>query len=264
MAKKTVTFEATVPDKEPTQEISYKDIHESRVEDIIGNPKDEVMPEETKQVAEPVKEEKEIDFDPKTFKEEIVGEMSQKVADTIKEALGGNTKATEAEKDKYVQIAEDFEKQHGRPPSWHELVPFIVEEAKTALKAEQEAQIKAYQEQQQQVEQAKEARQADFNKYLDSELKELVDSGKLPNTEEARKALFQTFYEVAQDRQTKGLDPIYSIDKIFHWYHLPKMQKGFQPAGADAPVSAGRVAGGQDKGYSYNEIHNARDYDSFR
>jgi len=229
---------------------------------------DEVVEEEPK---EEIAEEPKID--PDALKKEIKEEVSKETADKITQALTGKEEATKAEKDKYQEYADKFMAEKGRNPTWFEFVPFLKEEVKEELKADQERVIKEQQESKAAVDEQNAQRTAAFNKHIDAQLEDLYKANKLPKIVnkddkndvgvQARQALFKSMLEVNQDRTQKGLEPIYSLKEIFYeHYKAPNTQ----PAGADAPISAGggstNVESPED--YSYNEISNKSFLDFFK
>jgi len=249
--------EETVITPEETQEPSYEDIKDKDMSEIAAETTAPAEPkEEVKEEVAPVEEPKEPTappVDPEKIKAEVKEQVTKELADSITKAITGEQKATKEERDKYEVIAENFAKEHGRNPTWFELVRFIKDDIRQEMKAESEQETKAQEEERKRIEGENKARSDAFNKYIDEQLDELLKGGKLPNTPEARKALFQTMYEVNTKRVQEGKQPIYSIKEIFYeHYKAPTTQ----PAGYDAPVSAGRGNAQPEstEDYSYNEI----------
>lgn len=246
--------------KKDIQDKSFADVAtETPSQEETEKPEDKKPIEGEAIEVEPTKED-EIEFDPKKFKEEVVTEVSDKVsqatADKIAKTLTGKEEATQEERDKYEVYAEKFMAEKGRQPTWFEVAAFIKEEVKAEQKMEAEEKKKKEEEEKKQFEAVEKERTAAFNKYLDEQLEDLYKTGKLDkNNPEQRKALFQAMLTVNQDRVKQGLQPIYSIKEIFYEHYTPL---NAQPAGDDAPVSAGMRSSGhasEDKeNYSYSDI----------
>lgn len=205
---------------------------------------------------EPVVVEEEVDID--KMKSEITDtvrkETAKEITDKLTKALGN--KPTEEQKDKYEEYADKFAKEKGRQPAWFELVPFIKDEVKAELKKEQETAQQQTEEQRKKIDEDNKARGKAFNTYIDEQLADLYASGKLPKGDEkARTKLFQTMMEVNNKRVQENKAPIYSIKEIFYEHYTPPTA---QPAGADAPISAGRgnAQVDNDQEYSYKDVHN--------
>jgi hypothetical protein len=259
MARKR-KVEETVTNSPESDETPYEDIHSKDMSEIAAEtPAEEAAPVEPKEevVPEIKPEEKPVEpvVDPEKMKAEVKEQVTKELADSITKAITGEKKATTEERDRYEVIAEDFAKKNGRNPTWFELVRFIKEDIRTEMKTEQEQEQQKMQEERKRAEEDNKARSEAFNKYIDEQLDELLKGGKLPNTAEARKALFQAMYDVNTKRVQEGKQPIYSIKEIFYEHYTPPTA---QPAGADAPVSAGRgnIQPDSSEDYSYNEIRN--------
>lgn len=250
MAKKKVEFIANVDKKE---EPDYKEVHETPLSEIIGEPQEEEKKEEP-EVAPEVKkepekvEEKEVEFDPVKFKEEIVNEIVSKTTQSKEEA-----------KDEYKEFEKSIWDKEGRTPTYQEALAFVKDQAIKSIKEEQIKEQQAKEEQERQAKEQESAQVNSFNKYVDEQLADLESSGKLPKTEDARKALFQAMLEVNTKRAQEGKPLIYSIKEIFYeHYKAPNTQ----PAGADAPVVIGRGAGEQpQKEISPNDYRNKSWFD---
>ena len=228
-----------VKNNEVVEEVS---LIEKKAEEMKAAPKEEV-----KEMAPEPK------IDPSAIARETAEKTAKEMADKISKALTGKEEATKAEKSKYEAAAEEFENKNGRPPAWHELVPFMVDDALEKIEQRQAEKAAKENERLGQINKYNEDRSKAFNAQIDTELNDLMSSNRLPKTEDARKALFQTMLEVNTARQSEGKTPIYSLKEIFYeHYKAPNAQ----PAGADAPVSAGRggtVTPGEDD-YSYADI----------
>lgn len=250
--------EVEEPVTNTAEETSYGDIHNKDMSEIaVETPVKETIEEKPAEEVKPAApvEEKPVEqtVDPEKMKAEVKEQVTKELADSITKAITGEKKATQEERDKYEVIAENFAKEKGRNPTWFELVKFIKDDIREEMKAEAEQQTKQQEEEKKRVEQDNKARSDAFNKHIDEQLDELLKGGKLPNTPEARKALFQAMYDVNTKRVQEGKQPIYSIKEIFYeHYKAPNTQ----PAGADAPISAGRGNTQPDstEDYSYQDI----------
>ena len=259
--KKTTVIEEEVP------EVKYEDVHDKDMSEVIKDSEPENPIEtkakeikETPKEEEPKEEVEEVKFDAEKFQEETIEKVSKATADKITRALGGE-ETTDVQKDKYQEIADKFTSEKGRPPTWHELVPFIVEEAKASIKADQEKYAQDQAEKDKQLKEIESENLQKVNEVLDEELTELYASNKLPKIVDkedqndpgivARKALFQTMLEVNAQREKEGKPLIYSVHRIFNnYYKAPG-----QPAGADAPVSVGdNKVGESPSTYTYKDI----------
>lgn len=250
-------------DNKPSEVMSVEDA--AREDDL---PIEKEVETEEPAKTEPAKEEKK-EIDPELMKKEIAEKVSRETVEKIAQALTGQDKTTQAQKDKYEEVAEQFFAKHGRNPSWFELVPFIKEDLKADMKKEAEIEKKTAEEQKKQVESANLAREGAFNKYIDEQLNDLLVQGKLPKPVDpknekdpgvvARKALFQTMMEVNQKRVSENKPPIYSLKEIYYeHYKAPNAQ----PAGWDAPVSAGRTNMTPEPvdDFSYADIHKPKSF----
>lgn len=229
-----------------------------------GKVTEEKETKETPVEKEPELKEEDIDLDTlkKQLKEEVRKETSAEITEKLTAALG--EKPTEAQKDKYEEYSEKFAAEKGRNPSWFELVPFIKDEVKAEMKADQENAYKAQEANKAEIARTNEQKQKAFNQYVDEQLEDLHVSGKLVRgDEESRAALFTKMMEVNQERAKSGKPPIYSVKEIFYEHFTPPKS---QPAGADAPISAGRGNAQIDSGedYSYLDIKKKSFVDLFR
>lgn len=212
-----------------TPEVDYKEIHETKVEDLVGEPSKEeaVKPEEPESPKEKV-EETEIEFDPAKFKEElkteIVGALQQTAQKTKEEAT-----------DEYAKFEKEVWEKENRTPTYKEALEFIKTSAIQTLKDEEAKKQQEIQEQQKRQEEYNKQQIESFNRYTDDQLADLKAVGKI-TTDEERRALFQAMLDTNVQRQKEGKPPILSIKEIYYeHYKAPSAQ----PAGADAPVSPG-------------------------
>lgn len=252
--RKQVSEPVITPEETPQEETSYKVIHENDMETLATQQPEKTTPveEPKKEVAVPVEEE--VVVDPETMKKEIAETIKKETVDKITKALTGEEGTTQAQKDRYEQIAEDFAKEKGRNPTWFELVKFIKDDIREEMKKETETERVQRETEQKQVAEENKKRGEAFNKYVDEQLDELHNLGKIDkNNKEQRNALFTAMMDVNKKRVSEGKPPIYSLKEIYYeHYKAPNAQ----PAGADAPISAGRgnVQPDSTEDYSYQEI----------
>lgn len=258
---------------EKTSEFLGEEVKDGKV---VEQPEEEIEKEEDK---EPDKEEEIVEEKIDTeqlkaeLKEEVTKEVSENTVNKITKALTGNEDTTSEQKDKYLAYSEKFLKEKGRNPTWFELVPFIRDEVKSELKAEQEEIVKKQEEEKKLTEETQKQRMEALNKYIDEQLDDLYKNKRLPEIKDkdnkddegivARKALFQTMLEVNQERVKQKKEPIYSIKEIYY-EHYKKPSKDV--AGGDAPVSPGRGSASTTESpedYSYQDIHKTKSFTDF-
>ena len=245
---------------------------------LVVEVEEEPKKEEIKKEEIP-KEETPIEFDPDKF--------ADQTAEKVKQAL----KDEAAEREKELTAEEKKVKEE------EELVPIYVREGRNPKdykeindEAQRIAEIKfnrtldareaAAKEKSESEAKAREAELAkskqfeeDFNKMIDEELNEMYTNNKLPKIVDekdpddpglkARFELFKTMKEVNEKRVAAGQQPITSISRIYNnYYKLPTDQ----PAGADAPVSAGRgvITEEKEEVMPYQKMHNSSFLDFFR
>jgi len=226
MAKKKVT---TTVEEVETPEVDYKEVHETKIEDLVGEP-DVKAEAEIKEEKIEEKKEEEVEFDPAKWKEEITEATAKKI-------IEAQTKREEPKEEVDKELISPWAKEGRTPKDYEEVSDWGVEKAKILQKREQEAQTKATEEQTKKQEEYNKQQIDSFNKYTDEQLEDLKSKGKI-TTDDERKALFQTMLTVNQERVKEGKNPIYSVKEIFYeHYKAPNAQ----PAGADAPVSAGKA-----------------------
>lgn len=267
--------------KEP--EYSYDEIHNTDYEKL-AEPVDEKIPDEEPKKEEekddePKKDEdEEIEFDPEKLKEEAVEMARQKIweeADKKQEEAAKELELAEKAKDEntppWVKRGEETPKDYNELAEWNaEVAERKIMAKLEEREADKQAKIEAEKKAEEDKLKTDEERTKAFNDAIDEELTELYENNKLPkivNKEDkedpgikARQALFQTMYDVNEKRKAEGKPLIFSINRIFNnYYKAPTAQ----PAGADAPIAGGRLKAASAKvegEYSYNEIHNARDF----
>ena len=220
--KKTV-----ITTEEITPEVDYKEVHDSKIEDLVGEP--DVKAEE--EIKAETKEEPKEEFNQEKFKQEVSEETAKKI-------IEAQTKREEPVKEEDKELMSPWAKENRTPKDYEEVADWGVEKAKILGKRDADAQVKVQEEQTKKQEEYNKQQVESFNKYTDEQLEDLMVQGKIQrNDEVARKALFQTMLEVNQERVKENKNPIYSIKEIFYeHYKAPNAQ----PAGADAPISAGK------------------------
>ena len=204
-------------------------------------------------------EEKEEAFDVEEFKKQTVEEAQKAVMDKLAAGLGLTREEKQEAKDELVPPWE--KRGETKPKSWKEHAEYSADLAQWKRKREDEQIAKVQEEQD--IE-AKEVNKK-WNDYWDSELKSMEESGAIPEVKNGdypndpgkrlRVKLFAKMKEVGEDRRSKSLAPITSVELIYHKY---KEELTGDIPGDNAPVSFGKRGVGttDDKSdYSYNEIH---------
>lgn len=247
--KTTTTVEEEVIDKTPEQELDYKDIHNKSDAEIASQQTKETPKEEEKEVETKEEETEEVEFDPEQFKKDTVKE----VGDTIVKALQGKDAAeTQENVDEYQVWADKLFKETGEAPDWKQAAEFIKEKAKSEIRAEQDKATQEAKVEQDKQAQAQQTEQTRVNTYVDKQLDDLYASNRMPKVRNAedpndigitvRKALLEQAMKVNKDLVDKGL-PTKTIKEVFYEdFKSPARQ----PAGAEAPISAGRGAASHD------------------
>lgn len=238
--KKTTTItEEEVP--------AYEDIHEKTMQELAEDKVEEK--EEVREPEKPVEEVKEEvrtepvpQFDP----EQLKREAAEAATNALLERLTG-VKEKKNEGDE--ELTSPWAKEGRTPKDYEEIADWAVSKKQILddrRAKEVEANTKEAREASEKVERE---REQGFLTFVDEELKELYEEGRLPKIKDANNpndpgvvatnSLLQTMATVNAERNTKGQPLIYSINKIFHsHYKAPNRQ----PAGADAPVSGSRGA----------------------
>ena len=188
---------------------------------------------------------------------ETAEEAQKAVLDKIAAGLGLTKEEKEEARKELVPPWE--QRGENKPKSWKEHAEYSADLAEWK-RQQTEAEIAKAQE-----EQEKEAKETNkkWNDFWDSELKELTESGKIPEVKDpenpndpgkqARIKLFAKMQQLGLERQAKGLPPITSVKLIFYEHYQDE-----EPAGADAPVSFGKKnvsSDGDGSDYSYEDIH---------
>jgi len=238
--KSEVTPEVKPEEKAP--EYSYDEVHKEPIKEIAENKE---IPEEKPEVKleekppespKPTVEEKEIE------PEQLVEEISTKVAEKL------TPKEEQEVKDKYTEFFDRIKEEKGRDPNWIELSKFLEEQAVLRVEEKQIELRKAEEEQKKEENKVNEAFTKRFNTQIDEEIEELYKSGNLTPIKDPknpsdqgvieRKALFQAMLDTNQQRVSEGKDVILSIARIFYggYYTKPNVQ----PPGSEAPISMGK------------------------
>jgi len=246
------------------QEIAAEEVEipDEKVDEAIK----EVEAERTKveEKAEDVEVTEDKPLDTSEMEQRIYEKVQKETVDKITKSLKGED-ATEEEVSDYKKFANETWKKEGRNPTYEEALEFVSNKAIENIEKRQAEKIQKENEQSEAQKRAEAEREANLNKYIDSELEDLVSSGKLPKVVDksdendpgvkARRAVFQAMMEVNTKRASEGKDPIYSPKIVYYEHYKSPIE---QPAGADAPISGGRsgVHTDGDNRASYKEIHN--------
>lgn len=272
----------SILDDQLSKDLGVKIENGNIVEEKKADPADPIATEEIKEVKEEPKEVKE------EKREEIPefneDEFAKKVADQIKAKEEESKRLEEEAKlkaEQEVKSKDEFQpvwKREGRQPlNYEEIVAEsnriadLRMEQKLAERDAKVAQEKKVIEEAQKTEQSKIDA---YNKLVDEELEELYANDKLPKIKDQndpndlgvkeRFNLFKRMQEVNQERISKGLEPIYSVHRIYNSYYKPTKQ----PAGADLPITGSKTASPApqpegDVEYSYADLHNKKSFLDF-
>ena len=261
MAKKKVTTTVEEVDVDDTK-VNYDDIHKKDMSEVVSDvekqaldDKKNAVEKKAEELKEQPKEEKKEEEkkeevavnDPEKIKKEAAAEAKKEILDALQ---GKDAKETEQNKDEYEEWRKKVFTETGKNPSWSEAADFIKEKAKREIKEEQEAVQKRETEEKERSIKAEEAKNKALSDFIDQEIGELIKEGKIPkvvNKDDAndagviaQKALLKTMYDLNEQRKGEGKPTEYSIYKVFHQHYKSPTK---QPAGADAPVSAGTKSG---------------------
>ena len=226
----------------------------------IAEYKVEEKPEEEK---EP--EVKEPEFDKEAYKKEVKEEIKAETSKEIIEALQGKDKTETTDNlNAYERLTKEKLEKENRNPTYAEALELVEEQAVKRMEERQEAAKQKATEQETQAKEFEKQRIDAFNKYVDEQLTDLADKGKLTKIKDVkdekdrgvieRKALFKTMTDVNEKRAKEGKPVIYSIKEIYYeHYEKPKREV----PGADAPVFSGSGHTQADKSseVDYREIH---------
>lgn len=272
MAKKKtpVVEEVPVAPEAPQEpEMDYTKVHETPIEQLVGEPDEtaakEIVAEE--KIETPPKEDTvEIEWDPAKFEADMTKKMGEVSEESAKKILEQVTKQKEPETEVEPELISPWAKEGRTPKDYEEIADWAVEKKRLLDERSAKAAQIAQAAQSEAQKAANEQEISRFNAYVDSQIGELIEAGKIPAVENslnpddpgivARKQLFQTMLDVNLERQKSGKQPIYSVKEIYyeHFANAPVAEE--EPAGADAPVSPGKAApSGEPKEVSYNEIH---------
>ena len=263
--KKTTIIEEETPQEENTPEIEYKDIKGKTFEEVATTSEPEEKKEETPEEKPETKEEEteEIEFDPEQLKQEAIEAAEKKLLDR----LTGNTgEETKENVDEYQSWAESFAQTHGgQAPTWKDAMQWMEERAVTKLEERQAAKAKEEEEKRVAAQTEEDKRMESVNTYVDDQMNDLYTSGKFPriqNKEDQndtgvlfRKALMEQTMLINKERIDKGL-PTKTLKEVFYEdFKAPTRQ----PAGVNAPVSAGRGAATSGEEGELDYIKDVRD-----
>jgi hypothetical protein len=267
------------------KQVDYQEIQETPLDQIIGEASEEEKPDdetieassdaEGNEVEVPEEEvEEEIEFDPTQFAADLEKKLGDKFTqiseDTAKKIMeDAMKKAPPQEAAKEEPLMSPWQKEGRTPKDYEEIADWAMEKNRILSERKSAADTAKSQEQTKAQEDYNKAQIDNFNKYTAGQLNDLRTAGKIPSVKNpnnpddpgvaAERELLEIMLEVNQERVKTGELPIYSIKEIFY-EHLPEDEDIEEPvqqvAGADAPVSAGRMpVGGEDKEISYTEIH---------
>lgn len=235
--------------KDETPEVDYEEVHKTDLTDIVTEePTKE--PEKEEPVKEPEKEpEKEVEWDPAEFEAKINYRLEETAQKIIEAATGRKEPETEVD----PELLSPWAKEKRTPKDYEEVADWALTKKGILDKRSEVEHEKEVEAQKIEQEKTTKAQTEQFNKYVDEQLDDLHNAGKIDKTnEEQRKELFKTMLDVNVARTKEGKPPIYSLKEIFYEHYKAPTK---QPAGADAPVSPGRSGGEKDT----KEIDYAKD-----
>lgn len=266
MAKKVTTTTEEVIDEKPDDkkdttveesEIDYKKDIEGKTEEQIATEKPSV--EEKVEEIPPEEETETVEFDPEELKRQAKEEARQEMAALLSGKTGEEEKAVT---DEYEEFVKAETAKNGKAPEWKEVAKFIKERAKAEIKADFEAEAKTTADNLKVEEDNKKLQQDGVNKYVDDQFDQLYATNQFPRMKNAedpndlgvvyRRALAQQTMDINKKRLDGGLPTKTLMEVYFTEFKRPDRQ----PAGADAPVSAGRSAA---TGEDAEEINYMRD-----
>lgn len=251
--------------KTDSQSTESKDnISEKPAENItpIEEKKDDTVeekPEETTQVE--IKTEEKKPETPAIDPEKLAETITQKVTDTLLTKMSGKT---EAQLQEETGAQSPWAKENRNPKDWDEVANWMadiatqriqkqMEEKETARKAEEDKKAQEIETKKQQEEQAEKQIQT----YWNTQYKQLVDAGKITDTEDDKKELFKQLSEVNKKLIAEQKPGIYNLAEfmMFH-YKAPKKDA----PGGDAPISGKNttVNNSSNDSYKYSEIRRAK------
>lgn len=273
MARKKTPIDETPQDvpaetTEDTQEIDYqKDIQgKDMVEVALDTPAVEEETVEETLEEKPAEEEFEtVEFDPEQLKKEAKEEALKEMAE-----MAEKSKAPEEPVDEYQTFVDDYTKKNGKAPDWKEVAVFLKEKAKEEIKADFEAEKTAEQAKAEEARKAEETQTESVNKFIDDQFNQLYSTEKFPrmkNPEDPndlgvqyRRALADQTMQINRERLDKGLPTKTLMEVFFTEFKAPNAQ----PAGADAPISAGKSGGTSEDAEEINYIRDVKRPRSFR
>lgn len=265
MAKRKVT---TIEEDIDEKDTNYQDLHRKDMDEVIRDahaPVEEpVNPvEEKAKDIKPDEEEVEVELeelDEKKLKDEAAAQAKAEILEALK---GKDADSTQQNVDEYDAWAKKVFADTGKPPNWKQAADFIKDITKRDILKEQQEKAEKDEADRKAKKDAEESQAKTINEFIDRELDELYDEGKLPkvvNKDDehdpgmvARRELFQTMYNVNQKLTAEGKTPEYSVYKVFHKYYKAPSQ----PPGADAPVMGGNtgvVSNDQSENINYKEL----------
>lgn len=248
----------------------YEEIHNQSMRTLavdegvseIPEAKPEVEPEKP---VEPV-DEKIVEDERRQIAEEAARKVVEEQETRRIEAEKAEREVKEpTDKEKsYLDWESKFKEKNDRSPTYLEALAFVEEQAIASIEQRQietENQKKAETER---VQAEQDAETERMNAYVDDELQDLYTANKLTKIKDPnnpsdqgvveRKALFNTWQQVNEERKNKGLPEIISATRIYEFYYK---KPSAQPAGADAPISGNRssaVSPSSEQEYSYQDL----------
>lgn len=269
---------------EPTIDVSNEYVKD-QVEKFMGEPievpiKNDSANEPTPPATpEPPKEEPKIDLEAEKAKWRAEYENEQKSKDvTDKEKAKDLAAQIQADATQPFLITPPWDKEKRVPKDLTEVVSWIREEniayTKAELKRERESEELQKKEAEEQATKEYAETENKWNIYWDTQLDELASKGKIPPISESIKAKLAKGETLsAQDAKDPGVvaradifnlaqkNQNLNLKEVYYEYYVEfSKNKNKQPAGANAPISAGRAtkSDAENEEFTYDEIHGAK------
>lgn len=267
---------AEEPPKEPQEETKEEPEEESK-----EDPKEDDVPqEEEEKPVEPTTEPPEVEPEVPLveIKDEIVKKTKEEVKEDILKAIGITEEEKQEAEDKGFKFAWE-ERGEEAPATWRENAEETTrfqtwqKEQQDIVLAEEEKKKLADTQERQTVINAEWDTQLDYLRSeghlpeIDLKIKTKLKEGKVLSAQErqdtglqAQVKLFESMFEVAQQREAEGLPPITDAVHIYsRYYKKDKQPTGTQ--GKKAPVSGGSTPISQkQEEETYEEIHKAEGF----
>lgn len=192
-----------------------------------------------------VEEDKPLNIDTSALKEEVTKQVTEEIIEKIT-----------GKKEEDLTDQSPWDKEKRNPKSYNEIADWSKQQALKEFSKQRDAETTRQEESATKLKEDQERINQAWNQHWDKQIKELVDDGELPEIKDkndpndpgviATTELFQ----LAFNQGKTDLEAVYYRNKV-------KGKK--QPAGDNAPVSAGKKSvQSESKQYSWEQIHSAK------